>query len=116
MKKSYKENNETRISFARIILNIWLSLLFLLSVFGIILLFMNVKSTTVEASPKREVKYDHEDNLEIIGDDNIRIWIDPDTGVQYVVFVVGRKSGYGYGAAAGITPRLKDDGSLYVEY
>ncbi len=38
------------------------------------------------------------------------IWVDPVTGVQYIV--IKEKCGYGYGV--GITPRLNADGSLMV--
>lgn len=38
------------------------------------------------------------------------IWVDPVTGVQYII--IKEKCGYGYGL--GITPRLKKDGSLMI--
>ena len=116
MKRLKKQNKDHEVSFAKIIWKRCLPLLIIVAILAISILFIDSKSLYVEAYSKREVKYDNEDNLPIMNDENIRIWIDPDTGVQYIVFCVGRKSGYGYGAAAGITPRLRDDGSLYVEY
>lgn len=37
---------------------------------------------------------------------DIRIWTDPETNVQYVIY-------FGYGGAGGITPRINIDGTLY---
>ena len=41
---------------------------------------------------------------------NIRIWIDEETGVQYVIYC----ESWGYSGGAGITPRLNADGTLYI--
>lgn len=47
-----------------------------------------------------------------IGRDHIKIWVDPETGVQYIVY----KETVYKGGVGGITPRLNVDGSLYVPY
>ena len=41
---------------------------------------------------------------------DITIWTDPETGVQYIVYC----EFYGYSGAGGITPRLNADGTLYI--
>lgn len=40
----------------------------------------------------------------------ISIWIDEETGVQYIIY----GESWGYSGGAGITPRLNADGSLYI--
>ncbi len=42
---------------------------------------------------------------------NIFIWIDEETGVQYIIYSDKR----GYAGMGGITPRLNADGTLYIE-
>ena len=42
---------------------------------------------------------------------NIFIWIDEETGVQYIIY----SDKEGYGGMGGITPRLNADGTLYTE-
>lgn len=42
---------------------------------------------------------------------NILIWIDEETGVQYIIYSDKK----GYGGMGGITPRLNADGTLYTE-
>ena len=60
-------------------------------------------STTVEV--------ENDPNNRVTSTDNIyiEIWIDEETGVQYIIYDrVG-----GYAGRGGITPRLNSDGSLY---
>lgn len=42
---------------------------------------------------------------------NIFIWIDEETGVQYIIY----SDKQGYSGMGGITPRLNADGTLYTE-
>lgn len=41
---------------------------------------------------------------------DVYIWTDEETGVQYIIY--SHKNGYG--GMGGITPRLNNDGSIYV--
>lgn len=42
--------------------------------------------------------------------EDIRIWIDKETGVHYVIYA----ESWGHSGGAGITPRLNQDGTLYT--
>lgn len=56
--------------------------------------------------------YSTEPKVETKNDEDVYIWTDKETGVQYVIysFIVT-----GGGGAGGITPRLNADGTLYTE-
>ena len=54
-----------------------------------------------------------ETTIEIENNDNISIWIDEETGVQYIIYSDYIRGGGGLGI--GITPRLNADGTLYTE-
>mgnify|MGYP005769099755 CR=1 FL=1 len=41
---------------------------------------------------------------------NVYIYTDPETGVEYLIF----SKSAGYAGMGGITPRLNEDGSLYI--
>jgi uncharacterized lipoprotein YehR (DUF1307 family) len=43
-------------------------------------------------------------------DENISIWTDKETGVQYIIY----DNKVGYGGMGGITPRFNADGTLYI--
>lgn len=49
-------------------------------------------------------------NLKKMSNDDICIWTDPETNVQYIIYSHNKHVGIG-----GITPRLNQDGSLYIE-
>lgn len=51
-----------------------------------------------------------ESKLKQASNDSIRIWIDEETGVQYIIY----GESWGYSGGAGITPRLNADGTLYI--
>lgn len=50
--------------------------------------------------------------VETKNNEDIYIWTDEETGVQYVVYSYIVRNG---GGAGGITPRLNADGTLYTE-
>lgn len=52
-----------------------------------------------------------ENTIKQTDNDGIYIWIDEETGVQYIIY----SKGYGYTGMGGITPRLNADGTLYTE-
>jgi hypothetical protein len=54
----------------------------------------------------------HEPNVGTKNSEDIYIWTDEETGVQYVVYSFIVVNG---GGAGGITPRLNADGTLYTE-
>lgn len=45
------------------------------------------------------------------GNNNIVIWVDSETGVQYIIYC----DSCGSRGMGGITPRLNADGTLYIE-
>lgn len=49
-------------------------------------------------------------NIKQATNENIEIWTDTETGVQYIIY--DRKAGYG--GMGGITPRLNADGTPYI--
>lgn len=66
-----------------------------------------VSENVVEEEPSQKLP----DYLEYFNTANIYDYVDPDTGVHYLVF---RDSNYQSGRG-GITPRLNSDGTLMVE-
>ena len=52
-----------------------------------------------------------EPTLGTIPNNRIRIWTDPETGVQYIIY----QEMVGKGGMGGITPRFNADGTLYIE-
>lgn len=54
----------------------------------------------------------HEPTVEAKNNEDVYIWTDEETGVQYVVYSHIVANG---GGAGGITPRLNADGTLYTE-
>lgn len=56
------------------------------------------------------VSEENESNLPEKNNNDIFIWTDEETGVQYIVYA----DATGYCGMGGITPRLNADGTLYV--
>ena len=82
------------------------------TIFGIILLIGLIALLIyVLITPVKTVEPDEDSKIEnlekIDGDTNIKIFIDEETGVNYLIY-----DGY---REVGITPRFNRDGSLYVE-
>ena len=82
------------------------------TIFGIILLIGLIALLIyVLITPAKTVEPDKDSKIEILekidGDTNIKIFIDEETGVNYLIY-----DSYG---RSGITPRFNADGSLYVE-
>ena len=50
--------------------------------------------------------------IKVENDNNISIWIDEETGVQYIIYSDYVGGGGGFGIC--ITPRLNADGTLYI--
>lgn len=57
-----------------------------------------------------ETNIEQATNIKQPENENIEIWTDPETGVQYIIY--DRKAGYG--GMGGITPRLNADGTPYI--
>ena len=82
------------------------------TIFGIILLIgLIALLINVWVTPVKTVEPDKDSQIESVekidGDTNIKIFIDEETGVNYLIYDSYRR--------AGITPRFNADGSLYVE-
>ena len=90
---------------SKYIMYVVLFIIFIFSVASILYEGVNKSSQTVEASENADV----ESQLHEVDSDDILIWIDPDTNVQYIIY--SRKDGYG--GMGGITPRINLDGTLY---
>jgi maltose-binding protein MalE len=52
-----------------------------------------------------------ENTIPSVENEDISIWTDDETGVQYIIYSHGQD----YQGMGGITPRLNADGSLYAE-
>ena len=68
----------------------------------IILSTMQTKCFATKDEDSKIIKYTHIYTY----DDEIFVWKDPETDVQYIVYKGYRKGG--------ITPRLNNDGTLYI--
>ena len=82
------------------------------TIFGIILLIgLIALLINVWVTPVKTVEPDKDSQIEslekIDGEKKIKIFIDEETGVNYLIYDSYRR--------AGITPRFNADGSLYVE-
>ena len=79
----------------------------MLSIFVGILVLTLLESSDKHTAEAKE-KSTHSQGTKLYGANSkdIRIWTDPDTGVQYVIYS-------GYRSAGGITPRINLDGTLY---
>lgn len=60
----------------------------------------NINTETIEETQNIRTAYE----------EDIRLWIDKETGVQYIIY----SNKAGYAGMGGITPRLNPDGSLYT--
>lgn len=62
-----------------------------------------------EATSQRTINIEYKKNImRLYSDQNV--YVDPETGVEYIVFVERRP----YGLGIGITPRFKADGTLKI--
>ena len=75
-------------------------------------MLLSITGCQKRVSTNRDVENDFSTvDLGNLYNDDVYIWIDEETGVNYIIY--SHKAGYG--GMGGITPRLNNDGSLYLE-
>lgn len=93
------------IKISKYIMYVMLFIIFIFSLAFTLYEGSNKSPQSVEASENTGF----ESQIHEVDSDDILIWTDPDTNVQYIIY--SRKDGYG--GMGGITPRINLDGTLY---